>query len=1000
MAMVIRVIILSCLCLSFNFGLSLAFGQDNPAEDIITLPEDEDGDGQKDIVDGFWLNESDLLSDPDKFYDENNGQMYFMQFFSVDGLNLEDGFSYHALLPQFVKFSIIDAAHLAIYAHDLRGCSTEQCSTGGPFPLRLSDLSYVRDPKNPKLLRITGFSSSDLYNLMFGISYPIDYQENKLRLAKTSDQITAQTNFFTHEIILTGKATEIVDKPLIKLDRTDDNDQPATEFFKVVFRPHQPNDDRQNQIPFKSVDFLDNKYPNFMQSAYIFYRDKKHLVSKVRHLDTNKQYIFYFAPGFPERFKIVASYAFDYWNKALGKEVLILKGELAARPKSKLDESFASSASTWDIFASRHNIIQFIDDENVGREHRGQCVEVVNPLTGNVEKIIINLYNLSLHPGQLLEPLFFTQSHLAKLPFIPFGPQAIEELDHMPLPPRAKPADDFSLFRDQVFAACIDPNFMQQNRDQFASMLGQEISRLREAFKDRGINFAYDFLVAMMELDYFLESLTHELGHALGLTHNFAGSLHTNLNSQNIFQVMNIYSRIILRMMPEIRDLVPLTEEEEQLFNNIIPSSSVMDYHDSITQFLIGHKIYNHQVLPYDQQVVNLNYSSNFSDDQQLSKLSHPFLTDDENHDFLDAQQFDGFSDPLEHALWRVGIDWINLLSVYAQSDLKSPDVNLAFVDDAIADMGDLLDYFSCARGFNFQPKPEDNNSWNLYKTNQLKKYNLVLSDLFLKPFYSMTSSNEIPVIAYLRRVAQQLGFDVEQEGFFVHDFKLTTPFDLNKTVQWTALPSGPISHEERQGSLTDPTPPQNQKLKSSEQEFENILNNTSSPLHLFYLQWFDELLHSNIYMGLDTPPEVKQAWNKDLINLVRFILFTPSNHKLPFEATGTRPQYSYFPYVPLFYLDTNPENGNYLREQTIKLFIHEWSIFGDKRDLIFAAEDIAKELQIGVDYLNSIPEVAQDAKWRKFLESEKALAKSFQNFAKFKSMFKKPSDQSITEKH
>jgi hypothetical protein len=90
--------------------------------------------------------------------------------------------------------------------------------------------------------------------------------------------------------------------------------------------------------------------------------------------------------------------------------------------------------------------------------------------------------------------------------------------------------------------------------------------------------------------DYYLNTFTHEIGHSLGLRHNFAGNMTSNVDAKNH---MGTFVTYLAADLPE----------------GAAPTSSVMEYLETPLAILVGaHIRLNRGPLPYDTQAVKSMY--------------------------------------------------------------------------------------------------------------------------------------------------------------------------------------------------------------------------------------------------------------------------------------------------------------------------------------------------------------------------------------------------------
>ncbi len=132
-----------------------------------------------------------------------------------------------------------------------------------------------------------------------------------------------------------------------------------------------------------------------------------------------------------------------------------------------------------------------------------------------------------------------------------------------------------------------------------------------QAYYDRVLNDYYRILTA------------HEVGHTLGLRHNFAGSLSNNLDHNEYFTTAEKYL------------------SEGIVSSKDIPSSSVMDYHSFVTDVYAG-RIIKDRVLPYDEDAIQWGYFN-----KTIEELDPPlFCSDMFTNYYYDCWVWDDTANP------------------------------------------------------------------------------------------------------------------------------------------------------------------------------------------------------------------------------------------------------------------------------------------------------------------------------------------------------------------
>ncbi|MCC6748690.1 MAG: zinc-dependent metalloprotease [Deltaproteobacteria bacterium] len=153
--------------------------------------------------------------------------------------------------------------------------------------------------------------------------------------------------------------------------------------------------------------------------------------------------------------------------------------------------------------------------------------------------------------------------------------------------------------------------------------------RLRSFLKRINLRTASDAQILRVAQDLVREVVAHEVGHTLGLRHNFAGSIGTNISADDAEKRFEEYLN------------------GKMLATDVIPSSSVMDYHDTPQSALIGHLIARKEAaLPYDVKAMSILYDGETYDPREIP----PFCTDSHYGYYHDCDAFDAGRSVIEFA--------------------------------------------------------------------------------------------------------------------------------------------------------------------------------------------------------------------------------------------------------------------------------------------------------------------------------------------------------------
>ena len=136
--------------------------------------------------------------------------------------------------------------------------------------------------------------------------------------------------------------------------------------------------------------------------------------------------------------------------------------------------------------------------------------------------------------------------------------------------------------------------------------------------------------------DYMRNVVAHEVGHILGLRHNFAASLSATLSHKELSEWFDSY----------------LTDDNTKLHADRVPSGSVMDYLDLKSAAFLGRKIRTtKEVLPYDRAAILWGYLAS----NEVVEKKMLFGTDQDAKTFGDVSPFDYGAEPVLGAYTAIG---------------------------------------------------------------------------------------------------------------------------------------------------------------------------------------------------------------------------------------------------------------------------------------------------------------------------------------------------------